>query len=93
MDIKITNDKVIIKVKTAFIPIDSIMYEKELKFLGDHIIEGEMNIQTNKFILKSNWESITFHLRPNEKERLRNLAKLKSITLEEVCREILLEKL
>lgn len=93
MNISISNDKVVIKIKPASIPIDSMKYKKEIKFLIGHIIEGKIIIQDNKLILKSDWESVTFYLHDNEKKQLKNLAKQKSTTLEELCRAILLENL
>lgn len=93
MNINVIDNVVIVSVKAATIPVDTMYFQKEIQYLKKHLIEGNLNIRENKVLLCSDWASVKFYLREHEKEKLRKLAKEQSISLEHLCQNLIRKSL
>lgn len=93
MNINIVDNVVIVSVKPSTLLVDTMYFQEEIQYLNKHLIEGSLSIREDKVILRSDWDSIKFYLREHEKEKLQQLAKEQSISLEQLCENLIRKSL
>ncbi|GAB6499044.1 helix-turn-helix domain-containing protein [Bacillus cereus] len=93
MNMYILDDKLIVSIKPSTIPINTVDNQEEINFLTKHINEGSINIREDKIILRSNFDSIKFYLKKDEKQLLKQIASEHGLTLEQLCENMIREKL
>ncbi|WP_410976709.1 helix-turn-helix domain-containing protein [Bacillus cereus] len=93
MTVTRNKESILVTVKPVVIPTRTSNNLEEIGFLTEHIIEGSLAIREGKVILSSEWDSVTYYLRNDEKKQLKNIAQKQGISMEQLCENLIRDSL